>query len=104
MCAKKCRKYVKRSCKQNTMYSFGNVFLKRPSFLSYLCMQKSILFLCRSELEVRLEHAQKDFAQMDERIKFLRAEKSEQFAIADGLQVELGKCHFPEIGTREYSA
>ncbi len=28
---------------------------------------------------------------MDERIKFLRAEKSEQFEMVDDLQMELGK-------------
>ncbi len=54
-------------------------------------------FLClRSELEVRLEHALKDLSQMEERIKFLRAEKSEQFEMVDELQIELGNCHFPE--------
>ena len=30
---------------------------------------------------------------MDERIKFLRAEKSEQFAMVDDLQMELGKLY-----------
>ena len=45
----------------------------------------------RSELEVRLEHCQKEMSQMDDRIKFLRAEKSEQFAMVDEIQMELGE-------------
>ena len=42
-------------------------------------------------MEVRLDQAQRDFSHMDERIKFLRAEKSEQFEMVDDLQMELGK-------------
>ena len=47
--------------------------------------------LLRSELEVQLDRAQKESVQMDERIKFLRAEKSDQFQMADDIQMELGK-------------
>ena len=45
----------------------------------------------RSELEVRLEHAEKDLTMMDERIKFLRSEKSDQLTMVDDLHAELGK-------------
>ena len=47
--------------------------------------------ILRSELEVQLDRAQKESVQMDERIKFLRAEKSDQFQMADDIQMELGK-------------
>ena len=50
----------------------------------------------RSELEVRLEHAEKDLTMMDERIKFLRAEKSDQLTMVDDLHAELGKCFGPQ--------
>ena len=38
-----------------------------------------------------MDRAQKETVQMDERIKFLRAEKSDQFQMADDIQMELGK-------------
>ena len=38
-----------------------------------------------------MEHCQKEMSQMDDRIKFLRAEKSEQFAMVDEIQMELGE-------------
>ena len=55
------------------------------------CNQIALNDFSRSELEVRLDQAQRDFSHMDERIKFLRAEKSEQFEMVDDLQMELGK-------------
>jgi chromosome segregation ATPase len=61
--------------------------------LTKVCDENVKLTKSRSELEYRREQTEKELLQLEEKMKFLRSEKSSQAAMIDEIQLEFGNCY-----------
>lgn len=75
----------------------GHVRKEMDNFRDHLtrvCDENVKLTKLRSELEYRVEQTEKELLQLEEKMKFLRSEKSGQAAMIDEIQLELGNESF----------